>query len=48
MHYHYDHGYNRSREGRENALLGTLHADALDPKDITRLAEQVGALLDQG
>lgn len=47
MQHHYDRGYNRSREGRENVLLGTLSTDALAPKDIAHLAEQVAGLLDQ-
>ncbi len=47
MQHHYDRGYNRAREGRQNTLLGTLKAEALNPKDITVLAGQVGALLDK-
>lgn len=47
MEHHYDRGYDRSREGRENTLLGTLRADALEPANIAELASQVTGLLDQ-
>lgn len=48
MQHHYDRGYNRSREGRDNPSLATLQTEALEPNDISRMARQVVALLDQG
>lgn len=48
MQHHYDRGYERSRAGRENTVLGTLQTDGLEPSDIAQLATRVIALLDQG
>ena len=47
MQHHYDRGYDRSRAARENDVLATLETDGLEAADITRLAIQVGTLLDQ-
>ena len=47
MQHHYDKGYERSRESRENAVLGTLKTSGLETQDIEILAQKVSGLLDQ-
>lgn len=47
MEHHYDPSYARSRNARSPEILGALKANALQDADIERLADQVGALLDQ-
>ncbi|WP_293449578.1 tRNA 2-selenouridine(34) synthase MnmH [Planktotalea sp.] len=47
MQHHYDRGYDRSRAQREHDVLATLETEGLEPDDISRIASQVAALLDQ-
>jgi tRNA 2-selenouridine synthase len=47
MEHHYDRGYERSREGRDNTVLATLQTDGLEPTNIVQLASRVRDLLDQ-
>ena len=47
MEHHYDRGYERSREGRDDTVLAKLKTEGLEQCHIEGLARQVGDLLDQ-